>query len=374
MADLGITRLARQTGLDRIGIPVWAAMRPNSLSLAVNQGKGIDDDAARASALMEAAEYAIAERPDAAVFISTKADLLARGERVFEPTRQMAGGASVPDRVDLPWLKGRQLLGGEAVWVPLEATRLDHTRRVFGGLSRSSNGLASGNDEDEATLHAVCELIERDAKTLLTFRSDRGIAQRQVDPASFGSRTVDRLRERLCDAGFHLALFDLTTEIGVPAFQAVIRDARLAARHQFDLSAGAGCHPFAAHAAVRAITEAAQTRITNISGARDDIDPGEYREPLRDGLGVYLDAANATSFAPLPGSVTALDASPRRMLEAVAARLDAAGITDIPVVRLGGARQEISIVKVFAPLLEDRPANVHWTPGPRVANAMLRLW
>ncbi len=55
-SQLGITRLARVTNLDRIGIPVFLAVRPNARTLAVTQGKGIDDEAARASALMDAAE------------------------------------------------------------------------------------------------------------------------------------------------------------------------------------------------------------------------------------------------------------------------------------------------------------------------------
>ena len=54
LSEFGITRLARQTGLDRVGIPCWAAFRPNALTLSNSQGKGIDDAAACASALMEA--------------------------------------------------------------------------------------------------------------------------------------------------------------------------------------------------------------------------------------------------------------------------------------------------------------------------------
>src|SRR4051812_9830923 len=65
LSDLGITRVARQTGLDRVGIPCWAAFRPNSKSLAGAQGKGLTDAAACASAVMEAAEVAVAEDPAA---------------------------------------------------------------------------------------------------------------------------------------------------------------------------------------------------------------------------------------------------------------------------------------------------------------------
>ena len=56
MARLGITRLGNITGLDRIGIPVAIAVRPNSRSVSVSQGKGLDLPQAMASALMEANE------------------------------------------------------------------------------------------------------------------------------------------------------------------------------------------------------------------------------------------------------------------------------------------------------------------------------
>ncbi len=61
-AQMGITRLANVTGLDTIGIPVVMACRPNSRSLAVTQGKGLDLEAAKVSAAMESIECHHAER------------------------------------------------------------------------------------------------------------------------------------------------------------------------------------------------------------------------------------------------------------------------------------------------------------------------
>src|SRR3954469_14776054 len=52
----GITRVGNVTGLDRLGIPVYMAMRPNSRSLSVSQGKGLSHDAAWVSAVMESLE------------------------------------------------------------------------------------------------------------------------------------------------------------------------------------------------------------------------------------------------------------------------------------------------------------------------------
>src|SRR5450755_353188 len=54
--QIGITRLGNVTGLDRIGIPVTVAVRPNSRSFSVSQGKGLGLAQAFASALMEAIE------------------------------------------------------------------------------------------------------------------------------------------------------------------------------------------------------------------------------------------------------------------------------------------------------------------------------
>src|SRR5258707_13825136 len=58
----GITRIAELTGLDTIGIPVFAAIRPLGLSLSTQQGKGLTPLAAKVSALMEALETWTAER------------------------------------------------------------------------------------------------------------------------------------------------------------------------------------------------------------------------------------------------------------------------------------------------------------------------
>src|SRR6266536_3026160 len=53
LAPAGITRLADVTGLDWVGLPVYQAIRPNSRSLSVSQGKGLTRAQAKASALME---------------------------------------------------------------------------------------------------------------------------------------------------------------------------------------------------------------------------------------------------------------------------------------------------------------------------------
>ncbi len=75
LSEMGITRLANVTGLDRVGIPVVMAMRPNSRSVAVSQGKGVDLEAAKASALMESVETWHAERIALPTLYGSVADL-----------------------------------------------------------------------------------------------------------------------------------------------------------------------------------------------------------------------------------------------------------------------------------------------------------
>src|SRR4051794_23313647 len=80
----GITRLARITRLDAVGIPVWSAIRPNARTLAVSQGKAEDDDGARIGAAMEALELAVAEAIARPLRASSIEAIEASGDAVLE--------------------------------------------------------------------------------------------------------------------------------------------------------------------------------------------------------------------------------------------------------------------------------------------------
>src|SRR3954463_14012388 len=56
LPEMGITRIANVTGLDRIGIPVVMVCRPNARTLSVSQGKGLTLAAAKVSGVMESIE------------------------------------------------------------------------------------------------------------------------------------------------------------------------------------------------------------------------------------------------------------------------------------------------------------------------------
>lgn len=360
--------MARQTDLDRIGIPCFAAFRPNASTLSNSQGKGLDDDSARASAVMEAAEFAIAERASPPTGMSTTAELRSRGLKVFDTRRLMPIGQGIPDGLPLAFVEGIDLFSGDAVMVPHEATTIDLQGATLETLNRSTNGLASGNTESEAVFHALCELIERDANALYLARQERS-GPRVIDLAAVTDDTVVGLIARVRDAGFDLWLIDQTSDLGIPCVEAIIGDPTYGYSRHFDVATGYGCHPIAERALIRAITEAAQTRITNIAGSRDDFVPEEYNLALHSAF-VEQVARSERALVRVPSGASL--GTPRAALfDLLLDRLRTRGVADLTMVRMGGEEFGFSVVKVFATDLEDKAANKNWRPGRRYLRAMM---
>ena len=166
MPRCGITRIAKLAGLDRVGVPVYAAIRPNSKGLSTAQGKGLSDLAARASALMESLEGWHGERARSWAFVSSRDAEAETGIPVVDvgvlPSR---GGRGPQPHTRLNWVKGRSLLSDGDVLGPYNSVSTDFTDGVAAPFARTTNGLASGNSWLEASLHALYEVVERDAVT-----------------------------------------------------------------------------------------------------------------------------------------------------------------------------------------------------------------
>lgn len=359
-ATYGITRLARQTSLDTIGIPVFASFRPNALTLATNQGKGITDEAAKASAAMEALEFAIAEQPECEVVVATAADLAAQGKRPYRSTRTLPAGTAFPEDRPLAWIHGRSLFSGASCLVPLDLVRFAGSAADLPGICQHTNGLASGNTEDEAIFHGLCELIERDAGTLWAITPPDRRADHRIDPSAFGDPEISRLTAKIEAAGLALTLFDQTSDLGIATIIAEIWPSGRGRPGLFDVSSGSGTHPVPVRAAIRAITEAAQSRVTTIAAARDDIEPAGY--------GMLADALVAPAEGLASGSLPTglpLGTQLAELIAHVLAQLARSGITNVICVPLGGTKVGVSVVKILAEDLEDWGVNLNWTPGPR---------
>ena len=125
--------------------------------------------------------------------------------------------------------------------------------------------MASGNVLEEAILHGMFEVIERDAWSIFEL-THKNYAQINLDTieSDIVNETIDKFEKE----GIKIKLMDFTADIDIPTIAAsaddtVSKDAGL-------LTLGMGTHLDPEVAILRALTEVAQSRATQINGARED--------------------------------------------------------------------------------------------------------
>ena len=280
---MGITRVANVTGLDSVGIPVVMVCRPNSRSVAVSQGKGIDLPSARASGLMEAAELYHAETITLPLRLCTYEELRYEHNVVDVDELPRDSDSHFHPNLRLLWCQGHDLLNGESVFVPYEMVHTNYTTPFpdgHGCFVATSNGLASGNNTIEAISHGICEVVERDATTLWKLCDDEKLETKRLDLRSVDDPICEEILGKLERAGLSVAVWDITSDVEIAAFACFIVPRDDNAMWHCSVAAGYGCHPVREIALVRALAEAAQVRLTVISGLRDDFGRDSYKQLL----------------------------------------------------------------------------------------------
>jgi ribosomal protein S12 methylthiotransferase accessory factor len=378
---LGVTRIARLTGLDRTGVEVASAIRPGAHVLQVTNGKGETPTDAAAGALLEAAELFAAERAAVDAWGSA-AELAGSGADAVHP-RDLADGGGEPewDHVRLAWRSGRDLATGAPVLVPGQLVHVPPPGGPLLGpalLRWTSNGMGAARDPSAALLHALLEAVERDrvARALPEGFTKGELARRLLDPARLASvapRTA-ALAARIEAEGIRVFLLDVTDAdpgpgrglglgpgpgprprpgpgpsrgrgrgpsrgrgprpgprpspgpgwLSLPCCAALLLDREGSA---VPVAAGYACRLSRDGALRAALLEAAQSRATEIHGAREDVAAGDRgaAEALR---GLLEGARAARDPSHLP-EVRA--ASPSAGVRAVVARLRRAGLRPLAV-------------------------------------------
>jgi YcaO-like protein with predicted kinase domain len=370
-ARMGITRVANVTGLDRIGIPVVMVCRPNSRSIAVSQGKGLDLDGARASGLMESVESYHAERTLLPLKLASLEELRDRHRVVdVDALPQITHGRFRPS-LPILWIEGRDLISDAAVWLPYETVHSDCTLPQptgSGCFLAGTNGLASGNHVLEAINHAICEVVERDATSIWNHLH---AARRHALRLDLGSVDDDDCRyvlERLEQCGFEVAVWDITSDIGIPTFTCLIVDRLHECAHP---GAGAGAHSARGVALLRALTEAVQVRTTYIAGSRDDLQPCAFtpatiEQKLQNARKLMTGAGPGRDFRSIP---TYDGESFEDDLAWLLAQLGTPGLGPVVAVDLTRPDLAIPVVRVVIPGLEGPDDHPRYIPGPRVRAA-----
>lgn len=269
--EMGVTRVTDITWLDKIGVPVFAGIRPFAAkgSLNVHNGKGMRPNEAKIGAFMESIEFSLAEsmkhQRDIRKFsIEEIQKSLPSGLFISSFGAQL--GVSLKEDEEIFCVEATDIISGHNGLIPAELifhpVNLSGQRSIFGGTT--TNGLCSGNTRLEAVIHGVCEVLERDVKSFDIIQNRSSIVDINTEPEA-----IRALREKIEQAGLILSLRKTVNEFKLPYFSAFILEPDT--QNPISVADGYGLHPLAEIAATRAITEAVQSRLTHIHGGRDDI-------------------------------------------------------------------------------------------------------
>jgi ribosomal protein S12 methylthiotransferase accessory factor len=228
-------------------------------------GKGSTAEQAEASALMEAIErYSGIFQGDEIRLTRRFADflegdaILPNDVQLFSETQfqnrhapREDGSHPVPDPLD-PTAK--------IEWSPVWSLRDQRFRYLPTGLlyffyrdfHTDSNGCAAGNTLQEAMVQGFLELVERDAYAIWWYNR---LQRPQVDLGEFDDFYIRDVKNQFADAGRKLWVLDVTSDLGVPAYVAIMhwmKDGRE------NIEFGSGAHFDRRIALLRSLTELSQ--------------------------------------------------------------------------------------------------------------------
>ena len=256
------------TDRDNLGIPVYSVYRKRTAkgTFGNYNGKGATPEQAKASAVMEAMErYSAEQRESDEVAYGTLEQMRDSGMPYVEPADLIlpARVLGMVESAEIAWTCCYDIMRGEEVWVPACAVFYPYYPDGDLQLFRyHTNGIASGNTIEEAILHAMFEVIERDAWSIAE-SFNRTNADVIVDDRD---SVPGKLLKNFEDAGVKIRLKDLTTDVGVTTIGASSDDIKTKDPEMLDI--GVGTHLNPEIAAIRALTEVAQSRTTHKHGLK----------------------------------------------------------------------------------------------------------
>jgi len=354
-ATAGISEVTEITNLDVLGVPVFVSVRPQARGEAFTFGKGLRRVDAEVGAYMEALEFYFAEPGIGGV--STH----------WGSARDVAGHERADDAIlnfvpllqrevdldgSLLLASAQDLESGAECSIPAELVfypAADVGQSLFGS---STNGLASGNALLEATIQGLLELIERDIWSFEFVRS----ASKLVESASLPDE-VREIIERAERNRLQLKVRTIPNDYGMPFFAAFVFDLNSPSRKTFN--GGWACDLNRDRALVRAVTEAAQSRVAFIHGGRKvptseatalDAQQREAKLVRQHMLGVS-DSRQQVLFTDIPD--VAVGGDLQQKLDAVIERLRR--VVQEPIYRVVFTPPEspLQVVRVVVPLLEN---------------------
>lgn len=248
-------------------------------------GKGSTAEQAEASALMEAIErYSGIFQGDEIRMMRRFADF-APGDAIppndvllFSDAQRQAelsehSEQTVPAPFDpfaeIEWSPVWSLRDGRFKYLPTSLLYFFYSGPA--AFQADSNGCAAGNTLEEAIVQGFLELVERDAYAIWWYnRSQRA----EVDFSQFNNSYVSDLKAQLADAGRKLWVLDVTSDLGIPTYVAILHWMQ---NGQENIEFGSGAHFDKRIAMLRTLTELNQFLSIGLMGG------GSGEKPSLDG-------------------------------------------------------------------------------------------
>jgi bacteriocin biosynthesis cyclodehydratase domain-containing protein len=248
-------------------------------------GKGSTAEQGEASALMEAIErYSgifqgdeirltrrFTDFPEGDALLPNDVQLFSETQFQTRHNPQPHDSHPIPDPVDP---------SAKIEWSPVWSLRDQRFKYLPTGLlyffyrdfHTDSNGCAAGNTREEAIVQGFLELVERDAYAIWWYnRSQRA----EVDLSEFDDSYVRDIRTQFADAGRKLWVLDVTSDLGIPTYVAIMHWMQ---NDQENIEFGSGSHFDRRIALLRSLTELTQFMSIGMMGG------GSGEKPSLDGV------------------------------------------------------------------------------------------
>ena len=367
---LAITRITDITSLDKIGLPVFVGIRPDSTGDCVYAGKGMTTQTAKVGAYMEAIEVALANAKNNIVptKMATFRDVLdcrEHPERILDLCPLTGNKIEMDGKLEC--VEALDLFSSKRFLIPAELAFLSYEQqRVFGW---STNGLSSGNSREEAIIHGIFELLERDITSFYYIDNKADLVPIETFP-----KPVNQLVSMVENANCHLIVRYIRNQYDMPCFAAALLEN---GRQDPEwISRGFACHLNKEVAITKAISEAIQCRLCQLHGARKDVfeahryyakfDPDQRAGIYNTYKSQFGDTTNSIPFDEIPDHhMAATDVS--ECLRSQKAFLRQHGFQYLLVVPFTDPEEPLQVVKVVIPKMENYyPNQQRERVGPRI--------
>jgi len=199
---------------DILNIPIFRAISKDTQYRS--WGKGSTEDEAKASAMMELIEKYSMSNYDTTLLKKGKFEniknTISRNEFPLTNKQKELFTPEQIDEKEINWIQGFSLTYNKEAYLPANMAVINNLNLPHDIID--NNGLGAGNSEEEAILHALCEVIERHLETVIFYNK---IKTKKVNIDSATNSELKTLIEKFKNKGFKIYINDYTYDLGIPS-------------------------------------------------------------------------------------------------------------------------------------------------------------